>query len=336
MKRKLVPAFCAAAAMMLLVCVTIFGEAPAITRDNLNNTTDMETMVKIAGIMLNDTERTGDITPEEIIKLDVLYGDFKGNGKKDAVLLADFGPRYTLLSAYEQDGDKYKFIDEVGVFTNTQDPRVVYLQNKNRDTIFINEILNEKIGAFERLEYDKGYIWDDKSQSFVNIYNYPVKIQADWNSNWEDGTEKSPQGWQRVTQSTKSLLENGANPVIKSTYTQQYLVSDEQNALNIPLDNTYSLENSRTIEQSFYWSDEWNAFIIGEKIEKATGEKVAELILWSDLPYSLAEYTVSEEESTPGYNNLVRIKRNDGTTAVVNKDALTDIKSVGAFTRHNA
>ena len=134
--------------MMLLVCVTIFGEAPAITRDNLNNTTDMETMVKIAGIMLNDTERTGDITPEEIIKLDVLYGDFKGNGKKDAVLLADFGPRYTLLSAYEQDGDKYKFIDEVGVFTNTQDPRVVYLQNKNRDTIFINEILKRKNRCF--------------------------------------------------------------------------------------------------------------------------------------------------------------------------------------------
>ena len=336
MKRKLVPAICAAAAMMLLICVTIFGEAPSITRDNLNNTTDMETMEKIAGIMLSDAERTGDITPEEIVKLDVLYGDFKGKGQKDAVLIADFGPRYTLLSAYEQDGDKYKFIDEVGVFTNTQDPRVVYLQNKNRDTVFINEILNEKIGAFERLEYDKGYIWDDKSQSFVNIYNYPVKIQADWNTNWDTGETQMPKGWQRVTQSTKSLLENGANPVIKSTYTQQYLVSDEQNALNIPLDNTYSLENSRVIEQNFYWSDEWNSFIIGEKIEKATGQKVAELILWSDLPYSLAEYNQNEEENTPGYNSLVRIKRKDGTTAVVNKDSLTDIKSNTTATRSYA
>ena len=125
-------------------------------------------------------------------------------------------------------------------------------------------------------------------------------------------------------------------PVIKSTYTQQYLVSDEQNALNIPLDNTYSLENSRVIEQNFYWSDEWNSFIIGEKIEKATGQKVAELILWSDLPYSLAEYNQNEEENTPGYNNLVRIKRKDGTTAVVNKDSLTDVKSNTTATRSYA
>ena len=97
--------------------------------------------------------------------------------------------------------------------------------------------------------------------------------------------------------------------------------------MNIPLDNTYTLVRERDIERNFYWNDDWNAFIIDEMIENSTGEKVAVLVLWSDLPYSLAEYSEDEEENTPGYENLVRIRRKDGTTAVVNINTLSAIKN---------
>ena len=117
---------------------------------------------------------------------------------------------------------------------------------------------------------------------------------------------------------------------------------------NVKVDNlTYDLfveyvDNYNDIKQilvDINLDENFNIFKydkIEEKIEKSTGQKVAELILWSDLPYSLAEYTQTEEENTPGYNNLVRIKRKDGTTAVVNKDSLTDIKPSGTATRSHA
>ena len=198
------------------------------------------------------------------------------------------------MSVYEDNNGKYRFVGEVGVFTDTADLRVVSLQNKNRDAIFINEILNEKIGAFEKLEYDKGYIWADESQKFVNIFNYPVRIRADWNMTWSTSSTEAPSQWERVTQTTKSILENGNNPVIRSRFHQEYLTSSDTNALNIPLDNTYTLVRERDIERNFYWNDDWNAFIIDEMIENSTGEKVAVLVLWSDLPYSLAEYSEDE------------------------------------------
>ena len=327
MKHKIAASLCAAAAMVFLICVTIFGEAPTITQDDVNNITNREVMEKIADVMLKDAGREGDVSPEDVVKIDVLYGDFTGEGKKQAVISADFGPRYTIVSVYEDNNGKYRFVGEVGVFTDTADLRVVSLQNKNRDAIFINEILNEKIGAFEKLEYDKGYIWADESQKFVNIFNYPVRIRADWNMTWSTSSTEAPSQWERVTQTTKSILENGNNPVIRSRFHQEYLTSSDTNALNIPLDNTYTLVRERDIERNFYWNDDWNAFIIDEMIENSTGEKVAVLVLWSDLPYSLAEYSEDEEENTPGYENLVRIRRKDGTTAVVNINTLSAIKN---------
>ncbi len=335
MKHKIVAAVSTIAAMIFIVCITIFGEAEYITRDDLNNTQNRAVMEKIASIVLNDSQRNDEISPNEIVKVDVNYGDFRGTGNKDAVISTDFGPRYTLLSVYEENDGKYNFVGEVGLFGDTDDLRVVYLENKGQDTIFIDEIFNDKIGAFERMDYDKGFIWDKASNGFVNIYSYPVTIRSDWNATWDTPSIiTEPSNWERLTQTTKSLLENGDNPIIKSTYHQEYLVSSDNNALNVPLNNTYNLVKERDLERDYYWNDEWLSFIIEEKVENSTGEKVAVLALWSDLPYFLPEYENVDEAND--YNDLVKIKRKDGSTAIVNKNTLSDVKEVRKISGNDA
>ena len=314
-------------AMLFLVCVTIFGDSPYITQSDLDNINDRESMVKVAQIMLNDSERTNEIKAEEIKDITVMYGDYTGEGIKEAAINADFGAGYVLLSVYQNKNEKrYEYIDEIGVFLNTSDITSVKLDNKNGSTIFLNEKITEKIGSFEILVYNKGYAFDEKTRTFGNIYNYPIGIEADWNLLWDATVNDAPSRWEKLTQTTKSVLENGSRPVIRNTYHQEYLVSSETEVLNIPLANTYSLISQRDVEESFYWSDEWQAFILGEKIENTTGEKVAVLTLWKNLPYYLADVSDSVETATAEYNNLVRIRRKNGQVAIVNNSSLSDIR----------
>ena len=314
-------------AMIFLACVTIFGNASYITQSDLDNINNRDTMVKVAQIMLKDTERTNEITAEEIKDITVIYGDYMGEGIKEAAINADFGAGYVLLSVYQNKTEKrYDYIGEIGVFLNTSNIKNINLDNLNGDTLFLNEKITEKIGSFETLIYNKGYAFDKRTKSFNNIYNYPTEITADWNLLWEATINDAPSRWEKLTQTTKSVLESGSRPVIRNTYHQEYLVSSETEVLNTPLDNTYSLISQRDVEESFYWSDEWKAFILGEKIENSTGEKVAVLTLWKNLPYYLANVSESVETATSEYNNLVRIRRKNGQVAIVNNSSLSDIR----------
>ena len=93
-------------AMLFLVCVTIFGDSPYITQSDLDNINDRESMVKVAQIMLNDSERTNEIKAEEIKDITVMYGDYTGEGIKEAAINADFGAGYVLLSVYQNKNEK--------------------------------------------------------------------------------------------------------------------------------------------------------------------------------------------------------------------------------------
>lgn len=328
MRKKAFAAMLVIAAAFFVVCVSIFGKTEIITRDDLSNISDEEVKQKIARIMLADSGREAEVTPEEIVEVAVFYGDITGSGQReDAVIDAYFGPRYTLISAYKGDkkGD-FTYLDEMGVFFDSRNPRTVYMQNEKRDAVFINEEFNYKIGAFEKIEYSQGFLWDDSKNGFGQIFSDPVSIRTDWNTAWNgDGTE-APSDWERVTQSTKSVFENGDNPVIKNVYSHEYLTSSDNQSKNIPLDDTYTLQEERQVERTYYWNDEWRAFIADEMIENSTGDRVAITFFWSDLPYSLAEYSDDENKNTPEYANLARIKRKDGSIDIVNINELSEIR----------
>ena len=150
MGKKAVMILCVVMSAVFLICVNIMGNTDVITQDDISNISNEETKRKIANIMLKDTGREGEMSPDEIVDIAVLYGDITGSGNREDVIIdAYFGPRYTLIGAYKGNNDgKYTYLDNMGVFYDSNNPRTVYMQNEKKDAVFINERFNDKIGAF--------------------------------------------------------------------------------------------------------------------------------------------------------------------------------------------
>ena len=92
---------------------------------------------------------------------------------------------------------------------------------------------------------------------------------------------------------------------------------------NIPDESTFHTAKNRVVNQTYYWSDTWKRFILSEKKDKATGERVAVIEDYSASPYVLVEE----------YNNMannVAIQRQNGTIEIVPSNALWELDGTQA------
>ena len=80
-----------------------------------------------------------------------------------------------------------------------------------------------------------------------------------------------------------------------------------------PEDDTFEQKKERVVVEQFYWSEEWQRFILKEAIEKETGQKVAIVENLQASAYQLAGFEDAEDYG---------IMRKDGSFDYVHKDDL--------------
>lgn len=301
--------------MLLGTGARVFATAKQITEKDLKNLQDSATKTKVSQILVDDMGKNGVIDPNEIQTLTATYGKIMGDD--DVVIVGNYGDNVALVGAYTKANGIYNFLGDIGVFFDVQEVNSVNLKNLNKNVVFLKEYTQQNIGALERTTFLRGYLWDNGE--FKLIYSMPQQVIADWNKYCDSSENGGESQWNRVIQSSKTKLENGNYPVIKSQRNQIYLKSSDTKSKNIPEDSTFSQVVKRDVSESYYWSYSWGQFIISEKIDKTTGEKVAVIEDWGNLTYSL----VPDFEI---YSNKVRIVRKDGTTDIVERDILSNVK----------
>jgi hypothetical protein len=305
------------------IAIKIFGNTQAITQKDLDDSENAITMKNISQVMLNDTERTGEVKNDDIKSITVKYGDINGDSSVDAVICANYGKNYSLIAAYKKDGDVYTYINEIGVFNDVLQMELTELDNLNRDVVFIQERVNDKIGSYDEDIYLKGYAYDDNLKSFEEVLDYPINVASDWNVEWDDESNKS--SWHKIVQKTKAKLKNGKVPKITMEHDQRLYVSSDIQAKDIPENDTYKLQSKRTVEEEYVWSDKWNRFILDEKVDKTNGKDVAAVLYWGRMPYAL-------DSKFAKYKDYVKIVRDDSSTSIVSTDMLSDVKNTFVYT----
>ncbi|MGL4791172.1 MAG: hypothetical protein ACRCW1_07150, partial [Anaerotignaceae bacterium] len=236
------------------------------------------------------------------------------------ILTGNYGPKLTLIGVYEENNGIYNFFAPVGTFYEVPSIETVNLKPLNKNLIFLKEYADQKIGSYERSEFSRGFLWD--GEKFKLVFSTQNNIIADWNDLWnEPGFQTgipSQSQWRKVTEDTKLYLDNADIPKIKAVRNQNYLLSSDTDAKNIPTDDTYTVANSRTIEDIYTWSDKWQQFILDEKILSTTGEEVAIIEDFGSLPYALLD-------AFEPYVDKLRVVTSEGTAMLVNREDLTDI-----------
>lgn len=291
-----------------------YATAKQITAKDLENLDDPATKLKISEILVKDMGKEKEMDASEIKKIKVTRGETMEQGKEDVIIVGDYGPNLTLAAAYEAVNGGYRFLGTIGVFFDVQEVSNIYLENLKRDAVFLKEYTEQNGDTLEKATYLRGYVWEN--DGYKLIYSMPEQLCAEW-SNGSEGSGEIQ--WQRVVQNSKTRLENGNYPLITSRRDQSYMISGDTATRNRPADETFNKVINRDTSESYYWSDSWGQFILGEKIDKTTGEKVAVIEDWGNLVYSM----VPEFEA---YKTKVKIMRKDGTTDVVQKDSLSEVR----------
>lgn len=302
---------------LVLVLVTImlglraFGIPSYISMDEFANANETENRVRIAEKVLVSTGRTDMFKPEEAENIRVNYADITGQGAQDALVTVNFGPKATLMAVYTPTENGYEYVGEVGYFYDVDNITFFRPESSPVDVISFRERNNQSIGALENSSFIRGYAY--KEGKFENVINIDENIEAWWNDE-TSGVIDNPV-WNRITQT--SVINNSADGnTIDAVKTQTYSTAPPTENKMKPEDSVFTEQNRRVIDETFTWSDEWQTYIVDEKTENATGEKVAVLKDFGASPYIL----------TGDLFNRYRILRNDGSVDIVDYEDVSDIE----------
>ncbi len=287
---------------------TAFGSSISVSQ--LENVRDGNTKKQIAKIVLEDTGKSIPDNELDSVKVEIFMENTMGNDEDDAIISVSYGPKHNVTAVYQKEKGRYEFAGSLGEFFA---PKNIIVKNfkYGNPLIFLSDYTNQKVGALEESTYLYGNVWDEETEEFVNVFTEPMNINTQW---LENGV------WQKVERKGSAVYENSAVPNIKSDFEQAYYTAEDRGTKTSPDAEVYNLVEDWQEQETYYWSREWGRFIVEEKIEKSTGEKVAVVSRWEKLPYSR---TPEFEE----YSDYERIIRKDGTNESVNKDSLSTIEN---------
>ncbi len=312
MKRKKLVLAVSAAVFLGGYTVGIFGQTEGdLTQKQIDNPNTLENKEEIARSVLESTGRSEQYDLRDLGDVTVYLGSDVTGNPQDAIVTVSFGPKNTVVAAYTADGNVYEYTGDLGDFYGVQNIRFVPVPELKKEIVIVREQVNQSLGSFEQSDILRGYVFDGKE--YQDVLNTPQKIESSWNNLWNKGELQEPSLWRRVTEETESKWTGGEEPSLTITRYQSYLESDDKGEGEVPADDTFQEKDSRVVVERFFWSDEWNRFILDEAVEVATGQPVAIIENLASSPYLLADL--------PDFKDY-RIVRKDGTTAYVDAEEL--------------
>ena len=298
MKRKKLVLAVSAAVLLGGYTVGIFGQTEGdLTQKQIDNPNTLENKEEIARSVLESTGRSEQYDLRDLGDVTVYLGSDVTGNPQDAIVTVSFGPKNTVVAAYTADGNVYEYTGDLGDFYGVQNIRFVPVPELKKEIVIVREQVNQSLGSFEQSDILRGYVFDGKE--YQDVLNTPQKIESSWNNLWNKGELQEPSLWRRVTEETESKWTGGEEPSLTITRYQSYLESDDK--------------GEGEVVERFFWSDEWNRFILDEAVEVATGQPVAIIENLASSPYLLADL--------PDFKDY-RIVRKDGTTAYVDAEEL--------------
>lgn len=292
------------------IYANMIQQGEGLTQKEIDNPNIEKNQMQIAQRVLEKTGRTEQYDLQDLENVTVYVGSEATNSEDNAVVTLNFGPKNTVVAVYRSDGSVYEYMGDLGDFYGVQNVKFVPVETLGKDVVIVQERVNQSLGSFEETDVVRGYVYDGKE--YQNVLNTPEKIQSSWNDIWNKGLNK-PSLWRRITEETESEWVSGEDASFQVTRYQTYLESDNKDESLEPEDDTFKQKDERIVVEKFYWSDEWQRFILREAVEKATGQKVAIVENLQASAYQLAGF-----EDTEDY----RILRKDGNFDYVRKDDL--------------
>ncbi len=202
------------------------------------------------------------------------------------LILVQFDKNNTLAAIYEQYGDFCTISSVLGRYYEIVEVNFILEPISKNTLILFREQVDMATGIYETSDFLKGYLWN--GNFYFQVLNTPYNIKAYWNNAWIDCSSQNKQ-WEKAQQNC-NLTWNNVDKIILYIYrAQEYSISNVEDSINLPEDNTFQIVESRFVVETLSWSEKWNCFILYEGVCKTTGQDVGVIHDLNNYVYSLVE-----------------------------------------------
>ncbi|WMI82152.1 hypothetical protein [Anaerotignum sp. MB30-C6] len=291
----------------------IYGQTGKLTRKEMSNSHERNNQEAIAKNILENSGKSDIYRLKDLENVTVYYGNVNKTEERDVVVSARFGSKDTVVAAYTSSGELFEFVGDIGSFFDVENIQFVPIEALGQDIIIIEETTNQ-IEAYESATFLHGYLYDNEN-AFEVVLSTPIKIDEAWNETWDNSELKELSGWKWVREDAEAAWSwEGNFPRLDLVCYQKYLAAGNAEK-RLPEASKFHQKSSRVVMKEFYWSEPWQRFVIGEALEKETGEAVAVLEDSDNSPYVLVGFVEGSHfiQRADGSQDTVKVEQLEWT-----------------------
>ena len=228
----------------------------------------------------------GTLSEEDTGEIRIFEKNLLNTNTNYILILVELDKCNTLAVIYEQKDNFCVVSSVLGRYYEIVEVNFILEPISKNTLILLKEKVDMATGIYETSDFLKGYLWNGNFYS--QVLNTPYNIKAYWNNAWIDCSSQNKQ-WEKAQQNC-NLTWNNVDKIILYIYrAQEYSISNIEDSINLPEDNTFQIVESRFVVETLSWSEKWNCFILYEGVCKTTGQDVGVIHDLNNYVYSLVE-----------------------------------------------
>jgi len=195
---------------------------------------------------------------EEYIDLQLHRGHILPNNNSQLLVVLNLSKDQSVLAIYDFINDAYIYNTKIEGLTPIETIEFVSFEAENYDYLIIKQVIDEGLGAFFFEKYMEIYLYNNSS--FQRVWNKTLFYEETYKEIWVN-PNASETLWNKIQEETLVDFVNG-NPLrINTVTTFKKMVAQGK---EMPKLTQFTVVQNNTHKNSYYWSPDYNTFILAE------------------------------------------------------------------------
>ncbi|MBU5675643.1 hypothetical protein KQI88_04370 [Alkaliphilus sp. MSJ-5] len=194
----------------------------------------------------------------DYIDIEIYYGNLIPDTSQQLIVSLNLSKDLGVTVIFNEIENKYIFCNKIENLAPIENIKLIKHPTENKDLIVIYQIVDERLGAFFRENFIQ--IYDYKESSFNLVLEKTLFYEEVFKENWIN-LEAPDTNWTMVVEETEIDFDY-TNSVKINTITSFKKYNAQSK--NTPQKNDFLLKEEKSYVRSYYWSDQYNTFILGE------------------------------------------------------------------------
>lgn len=194
----------------------------------------------------------------DYIDMNIYFANLSHNPSEQLILSLNLSKDSGVVVIFDRIEDKYIFNSKIENLAPIENIKSIKHPVENIDFLAIYQIIDESLGAFFREQFVQVYKYAESD--FNPVWRKTLFYEEVFNESWVN-LESSETDWTMVIEETEIDFDFADSAQINTiTSFKKYEAQSE----DAPPKGDFFLKDEKSYTRSYYWSNKYNTFILGE------------------------------------------------------------------------